>query len=93
MANGEQGADGRALSHAAGLSAAGPGCAPHIPVVYSSPKVYSSVDDQGRQSTSPVPQQSTRGAGMPLTVIAKAIAPTATARGPRRPTDHWEAVS
>ncbi|MGY5128657.1 hypothetical protein [Streptomyces nigrescens] len=60
--------------------------------------VYSTVDIQREeearpQGASPVPQQSTRGAGMPHTVTAMAIAPTSAAREPRRPTDCWEAVS
>ncbi|MFG2093316.1 hypothetical protein [Streptomyces sp. NPDC048612] len=60
--------------------------------------VYSTVDNQGEegahpQDASPAPQQPTRGAGMPLTVSALVIAPAGTAREPRRPTDHWEAVS
>jgi len=69
---------------------------PTRPGVYSSPTVYSTVDDQGEEGHTrrrlPVPQ-STRGAGMPLTVIAMVIAPTSAAREPRRPTDCWEAVS
>ncbi|UYB44210.1 hypothetical protein SLV14_007283 [Streptomyces sp. Je 1-4] len=97
MADGEQGADGRALSHLARAPVPGR-VRPTHPGVYSSPLVYKPVDDQGEegarpQGASPVPQQSTRGAGMPRTVTDMAIAPTNAARAPRRPTDCWEAVS